>query len=179
MTFVAQFALALFEATFALYGQEKFSYGPANVAAVFVVCGLVMTVFQVGAVSLLAGRIREIVQIGAGLGLLGTGLALLAMVRTTVSVLALVGLLALGTALISPNITALISQRNGSRGVGAALGIQNAANSVGQTVGPLLGGALFLWRIDAPYLMTAALVFTVAVAVAWTALHSQPHGRLA
>ena len=109
MAFVAPLGLALFEATFALYGQAKFGYGPARVAALFVVCGLVMTVFQIGAVGLLAGRIRETVQIGAGFGLLGTGLALRAIVRSTFLVLALVGLLALGTALISPNLAALIS----------------------------------------------------------------------
>ena len=68
------------------------------------VCGLVMTVFQVGAISFLAGRIRAMHQIGAGFGLMGISLALLIMARATFSVFALVGLLALGTALITPNL---------------------------------------------------------------------------
>jgi DHA1 family multidrug resistance protein-like MFS transporter len=49
LTRVAQFGLAIFEATFALFAQAKFNYGPAEVGAVFMVCGLVMAVFQVGA----------------------------------------------------------------------------------------------------------------------------------
>lgn len=54
---LAPLGLALFEATFALYAQRTLNYGAAAVGTVFVVCGLVMTVFQVGALSLLAGRI--------------------------------------------------------------------------------------------------------------------------
>ena len=54
------------------------------------------------------------------------------MPRRMVYVLALVGLLALGMALISPNLSARISTRGGSRRAGAALGALNAANSLGQ-----------------------------------------------
>ena len=132
LALIGQFGLAIFEAMFALYAQAKFSYGPVEVGVVFVVCGLVMAVFQVGAVGFLAGRIREIHQIGAGFGLMGTSIALLVMARPRFPVLALVGLLALGMALISPNLAALISKRGGSRRVGAALGVHNAANSLGR-----------------------------------------------
>jgi len=71
---------------------------------------------------------------------MGMSLALPVMARTTVYVFALVGLFALGTAFISPNLAAVISKRGGSRRVGAALGVQNAANSLGQASGPLVGG---------------------------------------
>ena len=179
LALVAQFGLATFEATFALYAQAKFDYGPVRVGAVFVVCGLVMTVFQVGAVCVLAGRLREICQIGAGFGLMGASLALLALARNALSVFALVGLLALGMALISPNLAALISKRGGSRRVGAALGVQNAANSLGQASGPLLGSALFIWEMNAPYVLTGALLVTVAVAVGWRAMDSEREGRCA
>jgi DHA1 family multidrug resistance protein-like MFS transporter len=170
LALVGQFGLAIFEATFALYAQAKFNYGPAEVAAVFVVCGLVMTVFQVGAVGVLTGRVREMYQIGAGFGLMGMSLALLVMAPTRLSVFALVGLLALGMALLSPNLAALISKRGGSRRAGVALGFQNAANSLGQASGPLLGSALFIWQKSAPYLLTGTLLVTVALVVGWTAM---------
>jgi DHA1 family multidrug resistance protein-like MFS transporter len=169
MALVAQFALAIFESPFALYAQSKYRYGPAEVGAVFVVCGLVMTVFQVGAVGFLSGRIREICQIGMGFGLIVTSLALLVVVHTKLSVFAVVGLIALGTSVISPNLAALISKSGGSRRVGAALGTQSVANSLGQTAGPILGGALFAWQMNAPYLLTAALLVMVALAIAWKA----------
>ena len=75
-------------------------------------------------------------------------------------------LIALGIALISPNVSSLISRRAGGR-VGTALGIQNAANSLGQASGPLVGGLLFAWRIDAPYLLTAALLLVIATVIGW------------
>ncbi|HZP63405.1 MAG TPA: MFS transporter [Terriglobales bacterium] len=179
LALAGQFGLAIFEATFALYAQAKFNYGPAEVGAVFVVCGLVMTVFQVGAVGFLAGRIREIYQIGGGFGLMGTSLALLVMARPKFFVFALVGLLALGTAFVSPNLAALISKRGGNRRVGAALGVQNAANSLGQASGPLLGSALFVWQMNAPYLLTGALLVTVALVIGWKAMDRQREARLA
>ena len=169
LALVGQFGLAVFEATFALYTQAKFNYGPVEVGAVFVVCGLVMAIFQVGAVGFLAGRVREIYQIGAGFGLMGTSLALLVTARTTFFVFAFVGLFALGTAFISPNLAALISKRGGSRRVGSALGVQNAANSLGLAGGPLLGGALFIWQMNAPYLLTGILLVAVSVVILWTA----------
>jgi DHA1 family multidrug resistance protein-like MFS transporter len=179
LALVGQFGLAIFEATFALYAQAKFNYGPVQVGTVFVVCGLVMTVFQVGAVGFLAGHIRETYQIGAGFGLMGMSLALLVMARTTFSVLALVGLLALGTAFISPNLATLISKRGGSRRVGAVLGVQNAANSLGQAGGPLLGGALFIWQMNAPYLLTGTLLIAVALVIGWKATDRRREGSLA
>ncbi len=179
LALAVQFGLAIFEATFALYAQAKLGYGPVEVGAVFVVCGLVMTIFQVGAVGFLAGRIREIYQIGAGFGLMGTSLTLLITARAKFFVFAIVGLLALGTAFVSPNLAALISKRGGTRGVGTALGLQNAANSLGQASGPILGGALFAWQMNAPYLLTAALLVMVALAIAWKATHGRPQPELA
>ena len=170
LALVAQFALAMFEATFALHAQAILNYGPAEVGAVFVVCGLVMAVFQVGASGLLAGRVGEMGQIGMGFVLMGTSLAVLMMPRRTFSVLALVALLALGMALIAPNLAALISKRGGSRRAGTALGAQNAANSLGQASGPLVGGALFVWQMNAPYVLSGGVLVAIAMVIGWKVL---------
>ncbi|MDP2604961.1 MAG: MFS transporter [Deltaproteobacteria bacterium] len=169
LAFAGQLTLTIFEGTIALYAQAMFDYGPIEVGAIFVVCGLVMTVFQAGAVGFLSGKIGEIYQIGAGFGLMGAGLALLSTARTPFFVFAFVGLLALGMAFIAPNIAALIS-KSGSGQSGAALGVQNAVNSLGQASGPLLGGALFVWQINAPYLLSGALLIALALGVAWKAM---------
>ena len=170
LALVAQFALAIFEATFVLHAQAILDYGPAEVGAVFVVCGLVMAVFQIGASGLLAGRVGEMGQIGMGFALMGTSLTVLMMPRRMVYVLALVGLLALGMALISPNLSALISTRGGRRRAGTALGVQNAANSLGQASGPLVGGALFVWQMNAPYVLSGGLLVAIALGIGWNAL---------
>ena len=170
LALAGQFALTIFEATFALYAQAKFNYGPVEVGAVFVVCGLVMTVFQAGAVGFLVGKISEMIQIGAGFALMGTGIVLLATAQTRFFVFAFVALLALGMAFIAPNLAALISRRGGEQQAGASLGVQNAANSLGQAGGPLLGGLLFVWQINAPYVLSGALLIAVALGIAWNAI---------
>ncbi len=175
LALAVQFGLAIFESIFALYAQEKFNYGPLEVGAVFVVCGLVMTIFQLGAVGFLSGRVREIYQVGAGFGLMGASLALLVIARTTFFIFALVGLFALGTAFIAPNLAALISKRGGSRRVGVAFGVQSAANSLGLAGGPLLGSALFIWQINAPYLLTGILLMVVAIIIVWNTRAQKRH----
>ena len=171
LTLAGQFALTMFEGTFALFAQAKFNYGPAEVGYVFVVCGLVMTVFQAGAVGFLAGKISEIIQIGAGFALMGTGIAILAVAQTKFFVFAFVALLALGMAFIAPNLAALVSKRGGDEQAGASLGIQNAANSLGQSVGPLLGGLLFIWQINAPYLISGAVLLVLALIIGWKVMN--------
>ena len=167
LALAGQLALTMFEGTIALFAQAKFAFGPTEVGYIFVVCALVMTVFQVGAVGFLAGRVSEMIQIGAGFALMGTGVALLATAQTKFLVFAFVGLLALGMAFIAPNLSALVSKRGGERHAGASLGIQNAANSLGQSVGPLLGGVLFIWQPNAPYLLSGALLIALALGIAW------------
>src|SRR5690606_15023319 len=102
--------------------------------------------------------------------LMGTSLVFLMVPRGMSWVLALVGLLALGMALVAPNLAALISTRGGSGRAGTALGAQNAANSLGQASGPLVGGALFVWQMNAPYVLSGALLVAIALVIGWTTL---------
>ena len=170
LSLAGQFGLTMFEGTFALFAQARFAFGPADVGYVFVVCGLVMTVFQAGAVGVLAGRVSEIIQIGVGFAVMGAGMALLAMAQTKVLVFVFVAVLSLGMAFITPNLAALVSTRGGERQAGASLGIQNAANSLGQAGGPLLGGVLFIWQMSAPYLLSGAVLLALALAIGWKAI---------
>ena len=179
LTLAGQFALTMFEGTFALFAQAKFDFGPAEVGYVFVVCGLVMTVFQAGAVGFLAGQISGMIQIGAGFALMGAGIALLATAQTKFFIFAFVALLSLGMAFIAPNLSALVSKRGGEQQAGASLGVQNAANSLGQAGGPLLGGVLFIWQINAPYLFSGAVLLTLALIIGWKVMDRQPDARLA
>lgn len=163
-------ALTMFEGTFALFAQARFRSGPAEVGYVFVVCGLVMTIAQAGAVGLLAGRVSELAQVGAGFALMAAGIALLTTAESLLIVLAFVALLSLGMALIAPNVFALASKRGAPGQAGASIGVQSAANSLGQAVGPLVGGALFLWQANAPYLLAGALLLTLALVIGWKVL---------
>lgn len=167
LTIVGQFGLIIFEATFPLYSQKTLNYGPTEIGIVFMVCGLVMAVFQAIAVSYFSKYLPAIFQVSLGFGLMGVGIALLLIMRTLPLILAAVSLLALGMAFVSPNLTALIANHGGEH-TGAVLGMQNAANSLGQVGGLLLGGLLFAWQADAPYLIAGVFLASLGLVIGLT-----------
>ena len=166
LSVTAQFGLALFETTFALFAKQMWRYGPAEVGAAFMVCGSVMSVAQLGVGSAAAARVGPWPQVAVGFGLVGASLALLVSSQGTGVVLAVVAALALGIALVTPNLATLITLRGGSR-TGAALGAQATANGIGQTGGAAVGGLLLAWKMHAPFFVTAMLFVAVGFSIGW------------
>lgn len=155
----AQFGLALFEGTFVLYASDRLAFGPARTTAVFVVCGAVMGVLQTAVVAPLARIVGPGRQAAAGFMFMGTGTGALILVRSFPFVLAAVGVLALGTALVVPNLASLVATDSRGR-FGTALGLKSSASSLGQFLGPLVGGTMFAWVQASPYVLGA---FTLLV----------------
>lgn len=166
LSLAAQFGLALFETTFALFAKMMWRYGPTEVGAAFMVCGLVMSVAQLGVASAFAKRVGPLPQMAAGFALVGASLALLVFAEGPTVILLMVAALAFGVALVAPNVAALITLHAGSR-TGAAVGAQGTANGLGQTAGATLGGMLLAWKMDAPFLIAAILFVAVGAAVGW------------
>ena len=166
LTTISQFGLTLFEVVFALQAQDKLGYSPIQTGYVFMMCGGVMTVFQIVAVSFLTRYVSSVAQVGLGFTLMGSGVLLLIMARSLPVVLGVVALLAFGMALITPNLIALISKR-GIQNTGTVLGIQNTANSLGQVGGAMLGGVLFAWQVNAPYGFAGVLLVGTGLLLSW------------
>lgn len=158
-----QIALTAFEATFPLYAQKQFGYGAKQVGSVFMICGLVMAVFQVVVVTYASRRVSSAIQLSLGFTMMGVGIMLLTFARQFGAILILVGVLALGMAFIAPNLAALSAKDRGNH-TGAAMGLLSGANSLGQVGGPLIGGILFAWRIDSPYALGGLLMAVIAIA---------------
>jgi len=66
-------------------------------------------------------------------------------------------------ALITPNLTALASKGQKQQ-TGAALGLRNAAYSLGQAAGAGLGGLLFALSMNAAYVLTGAILVAIGIA---------------
>lgn len=163
LVFISQAALALFEAVFALYAGRVLRFGMTEIGYAFAICGLVMAVFQGGIVGLLrSGRARVRRQVAAGFFLLGAGLLALLLVRPAAAVFGSVALLALGMALITPNLLTLIANRSGPS-TGAGIGLQSTFSSLGQVTGPVLGGLLFGWQAALPFQIAAGSALLLAV----------------
>lgn len=172
-----QVAVSLFETTFALHARTELGMGLVRIGAVFVVCGLMMLVVQLGAVARLSRRWGEVRLASAALALMGLSLALLAVARSTAAVFALVALYAIGMGLVTPAVSTLVSKRGGAH-AGAALGLESGTKSLGQIVGPLLGGVLFGSSVAVPFWLASGLLLGLAPVFAWSAQGGSTGGRL-
>lgn len=162
-----QIAVALFETTFALHAGTDLGMGLVEIGAVFMVCGLLMLVVELTAVAPLARRLGEAHLASVALVVVGPSLALLAGARTTASVFALVALFAIGMALLTPTVTALVSRR-GATHAGAALGLDSGTKSLGQIAGAVLGGVLFGSSVAVPFWLAGGLLLGLAPIFVWS-----------
>jgi len=138
----------------------------------FAVVGVLSALVQGGVVRRLVGGEggggsgREAQVVMAGFAFTALGLALLPVAPTYGWLFPVMGLLAVGSALTNPCLSALVSLHAPPHRLGAALGGFQAAGSLGRILGPALGGWLFT-RLGpgAPY-GTAAGMLVVGVVVA-------------
>ena len=130
----------------------------------FATVGVLSAAVQGGLVRRLTGgaeggRGREALLATVGFGLTALGLALMPLAPTYGWLFPVMGLLAVGSALVNPCLSALVSLHAPPERLGAVLGAYQAFGSLGRIVGPALGGWLFT-RLGpgAPYGTAAGMV---------------------
>jgi len=166
--FIATSAFSIFEATFALFAEHRFSLGSAGVAAVFVGIGLGLVAVQGGAIRPVTNAIGALGSLRAGLMLNVAGLLLLAASKHWAVLVPALVLLVAGQGLAAPSLTATVAQVSDPSRRGESLGFQQGVSAVARVVGPAMGGALFQHAgIPVPYVVGAGMVFAAA-ALAFT-----------
>lgn len=160
----AQYGLAIFEGTFVLYARDRLSLSAGQTSLAFVVCGLVMAL-QVPAAALMHKVAGPLSQVAIGFALMGIGISALLTTTSYPLVLAMVGVLAAGAALVIPNLSALVTigQRTSTS---VALGWKSSASSLGQFLGPVVGGSLIAKHTDLPFLLAGVLLIGVGGGIA-------------
>jgi DHA1 family tetracycline resistance protein-like MFS transporter len=135
-----------FTAVLVLYFKQAFGWGPGLAGAAFLVVGVMATVVQGGLIGPLVQRFGEWRLSLAGLGFVIAGCLLIALAsraNATTVVFVAVGLLALGTGLVTPCLRSLVSRRLDDAGQGAALGSLQGLQSLGSFIGPPLAGLAY------------------------------------
>ncbi len=167
--FVSVFAFAGFEATFSLFGAERFDLTEGSTAFVFLGVGLVTVLVQGMLIGPLTARFGSGRLLRSGLTLTGIGLVVLAGSTTWALLAVALGLLAVGQGLASPSIASLVLSSAGDERRGEALGFQQSAYAFARVGGPVVAGALFdAVGIPAPYLVAAGLCgVSLALLVLW------------
>lgn len=165
-SFIATLAFSGFEATFSLFGRERFDLTEGSAALVFLFVGAIL----VGVQGLLIGRLtvawgsRKMLRIG----LVSVGVGLLVLAASTVWSVLFVALflLAVGQGIASPSTTALVAEAAPPDKRGEALGYQQSVGAFARIVGPITAGLLFDGvNAGTPYLIGGLLFFVALVAV--------------
>jgi len=162
LAFLASFASANLEGTFALFSQEHLGFGESQMGLLFGIMGIVMALTQ----ALLVGRFinswgeQRMIQIG----LVSSAIGYFCLLFTydMVSVAVVMGIMGVGNAALRPAVNSLASKRSSADEQGAVMGVVNSYNSLGRIFGPIMGGLIFdALGYQWPYIAGGILFFLI------------------
>jgi MFS family permease len=154
--FATQTAFAAMEFTLVFLAAERFGFAPRDNAWMFVFVGLVIALVQGGFVRRRAAAIGEKKLAVLGIATLVPGFALVGISGGVATLYVGLFLLAAGSALVVPTLSALVSLYTPSDRQGTVLGAFRATGAASRAVGPVLGGLLYFGLGSrAPYLIGA------------------------
>jgi MFS family permease len=164
--FLVPLAFSWFEATFALFSEARFGYTAATIGFVFTFIGIVLSVVQGVLVGKVVKRIGERRLIPMAIFAVAVGIGLLPFVWNVVTLLAALGVLAMGMGFNSPATSSMTSRLTSADDQGGTLGLAASLGSLGRVVGPAIGGLLYdIYGSRMPY-VTAAVLMTMTALVA-------------
>lgn len=164
--FIVSFAGMEFTLTF--LAKDRFGYTSAKNGYLFLFIGIVIAVVQGGLVRRLAPKYGEVRLAFAGLIMIVPGLIIVALAQPPSEVTLYLGLflLAAGSSLVTPSLTALVSLYTPTDRQGESLGVFRSLGSLGRAFAPIVA-ALVYWKFGSawPYFGSAALLL-VPIALA-------------
>jgi multidrug resistance protein len=171
---IGMLALNALIAVLSLYLQQRFGMDENNVGPVYFVfsaVGVLMRTYPVGWINARLGEVRTM-RLGAVL--LGIGLLLMPLPTTRWGFIACLVLAPIGTALLFPASTALVSQRTDRNEYGVQMGAQQTLRGLMAIVGPIGATLAFQDLGPAVPFFGAAAIVAVAAVVAWRVREPRP-----
>ncbi|AQT83414.1 MFS transporter [Paenibacillus larvae subsp. pulvifaciens] len=167
IVFVLAFGLSAYETVFSLFSDHKFGFTPKDIAVIITISatfGVIMQIFMFGKMVNKLGE-KKLIQL-----CLITG-AILAIASTVVSsflsMLAVTCFIFLAFDLLRPALTTFLSKAAGKE-QGFIAGMNSTYTSLGNILGPAIGGILFDVNIHYPYLFAAVImVIGLGITVMW------------
>jgi multidrug resistance protein len=168
---VGMLALNALIGVLALYLKDSFGVTERTIGYFFPIFGAVGVVMRATVVGYANQRLGEVRTMRLGAALLALGLVLMPIPRLLPLFVVFLLLPPIGTALLFPASTSLVSQRTDRREVGLVLGAQQTLRGIMSIIGPIGATAAYATLGHAvPFLLAAA---TVAVALFLAA--REPH----
>lgn len=166
--FVVNLVFSQIEATFPLWVERRFAWGPLETGVVFTFIGVVVASVQGLLIGPMTRRLGEARLAGLGMALLATGMLVVPAIVGLGSFAASTALVAFGFASINAPLSALVSRAAAATHQGAALGAAQGAGALGRVLGPGLAGWLFeTFGRDAPAVSGGIVLALTLLAVAW------------
>jgi DHA1 family tetracycline resistance protein-like MFS transporter len=162
--FFVTFAFSTMEQTFSLLFQSKFNFETSEAGfktgLILMFAGLLGAVIQGGLIKKWVPRYGEKRMLVFGLFLSALTMAIFPYSPTYAFYFVLAVPLALGSGLINPTLSALISKNASAHEQGATLGLSQGLASLARAAGPFCGLLIFEYRPEIPY-MIASLIYLV------------------
>ena len=175
--FLLNLSFAGLMTNFPLFSNARFGWDATANAFFFAFVGACAILTQSVLLGRLQPRFGEKRLLLGGLALMALNLGLMALVPLSPLLYPVVGILAVGTGLAIPSLTALISHRVSEREQGKVMGGQQAILSLTLILGPMISGLAFDYLgVPAPYWI-GGLLAALALLVAAAALLPKHLGR--
>lgn len=174
ISFIVVVGFAGIEATYGLWTEARFAWGPREIGVAFMATGLMGAFFQGWLNGRLARVYGEARTLTGGLVFMLIGLVVQGAAPTwQVSIIGF-SFICLGQSIRFPNISALISRAAPPDRQGEMLGLNMSGMALARIVGPVMAGQLFsLVAVGAPFAFSALLVLP-ALWFAWAVIQRTP-----
>ncbi len=177
--FVYMFAFSLFTGGFALFAErhliwKDLPFTTREIGFTFGYLGLVGALVQGGMIGRLVKRHGERRLMIAGFLALGVGYACLAGAHGIGLLGAAATFSAIGTAVLRPSITSLVTQHAGKQEQGAVLGLTQSLSSVAAIVAPPLAGFLIDHELGRAWALLAAAASLIGCVLALRSFRAAP-----
>jgi DHA1 family tetracycline resistance protein-like MFS transporter len=141
------FAFSTFMSGIALFAERRFAwhghpFGPREIGYLFAYTGALGIVLQAAGVGRLVKRFGEARLVVAGFASMFAGQLLLGLVHGIGPLLVTATLSSLGTGVLRPALTSLVTQNAGRHEQGVVLGVNQSLQSLAQIVAPAASGLL-------------------------------------
>ena len=166
ISFLATFAFAGLEATFAMWSRRQFGWGPEQNGYLFAFIGVLGALIQGGLIGRLTKRFGEANLIIQGSVALTLGIFLIPFSQTLPVLVVAMMIAAYGFSVISPALSSSLSLQAGEDEQGGMMGVSRSATTLARVAGPASAGLLFsFFGRDWPY-YGGALVMAIVIILA-------------
>lgn len=149
---------------FALYLESDFGVTEQTIGLFFVYVGALSVIMRALILGKLVDRFGEARVMRMGAISLMLGLLLLPLPQTVLLLAPVIALVPIGTALLFPSVTALVTHKASDRERGQVLGVQQTFGGIARVIAPIWATAVFQgWGTGVPFFIAAGVVAGVTL----------------